>query len=214
MAPWSPPPSYELTTPRLVIRTAVPSDAEAIYAFNSDPANLPLGETQIEPGVTVEKLVPRIGRRKAMQEEGKNAFFVLALRETGELVGNMGFNCFEPRSVAEPGGADPAEDDGPYLTDIGVMIDHRHWRKGYATEVLCASVEYAFGRVGCRVVRVETGTANEPWRAFMKAAGLDASEEHGEVSYGKGIMGWIYKFGEADWEKAKAALKEKGKWPL
>ncbi len=160
----SPPATYEIETPRLVIRTAISSDADALYHFHSNSANLPYDN--IDPNISPDVMRTRIGKWKASAAQGKNAFLVIALRETGELIGTGGFNCFEP----QPGGDECS--DRPYLTDTGAMIDHSHWQKGYATEVLCASVEFAFNELGCQVIRIETGTENKPWRALMQAMGL------------------------------------------
>ncbi|KAK7218969.1 hypothetical protein V2G26_006972 [Clonostachys chloroleuca] len=54
-------------------------------------------------------------------------------------------------------------------TDIGITIDHKHWRKGYGVEAFCGLVEFAHRELGCKLFRVETGLTNEPWVDWAKA---------------------------------------------
>jgi RimJ/RimL family protein N-acetyltransferase len=216
-----PPATWEIKSPRLVIRTAVPSDAEALRRIGADPENVPAGDTGPEPGTqTVERKLAKIAQWKELQDKGQCAWLVIALRDTDEVIGTHGFNCFAAREEVQVDGPDVKVDPRPegvearYLTDIGITFDHAHWRKGYATEALAASVEHAFREIGCKVVRVETGVTNVPWRKFMHSLGLD-SELEGRVSWGDGSeVGLIWKFDEDDWKKVSDGLKAKGKWPL
>jgi RimJ/RimL family protein N-acetyltransferase len=213
-----PPETYEIITPRLVIRTAIPQDAEAIVDLMGNVENLPMGETEAMKGLTVQAMVERFGRWKLSASQGKNAFLAVALRDTNEVVGYMGFNCF--RSKAEFDGIEPERDlplpgvEGRYLTDIGVNIHHTQRRKGYSTETLCAAIEFAFNSVGCQVVRLETGLLNEPWRALMRSLGFAELEEKAGISYEENRIGYLYKVNRETWERTKNDLQAKGKWPL
>jgi len=222
-----PPSSYEIVTPRLVIRNAIPSDAEAMARILSSPENMPY--QTVNDCISVDGMLRRIANWNKMASEGSNAFLVIALRETGEPIGTGGFNCFEPQPgnvdtpASEPSlghcidtqpSADmPATGRRPYLTDIGVMLDHPLWRRGYATEALCASIDFAFTELRCQLVRVETNTKNEPWRALMRSLGLGELEENSVTSYDV-TTGWLYKIDARTWESAKTNLKASGKWPL
>lgn len=219
-----PPKSWRIETPRLVIRTPEPADATAMVEVLSNPANLPMGETKAPPRSTEEKVRERLERWCKLAVEGRMVTLVVALRDQaggagdGAIVGYMGFNCFRTRGELE--GTEPERQDptpgleGRYMTDLGVTIDHAHQRRGYSTEVVCASTEFAFEEVGCQVVRLETALLNEPWRALMRFMGLGGLEEKATVSFGDKSEGYIYKVDKAVWQKAKAELKEKGKWPL
>jgi len=213
--------SYEILSPRLVLRTAVPSDAEALYKFWSNPLNWPYDE--VEKDLTVEKMSTRIGKWTESTLAGKNAFMVIALRNTGELMGFGGFNMFEHAPwhtpdkppASEEGQAASEHTEGPYLTDIGIMVDHKLWHQGYGREALCASIECAFREFGCDEVRVETATANEPCRALMRSVGLGGTEKHQRLSYGPDEnIGWRWVCGSAAWNVAKEGMMSKGKWPL
>lgn len=212
-----PPTKYEIVTPRLVIRNAIEQDAQAIIDLMCKVENLPVGETEGLTGQTIESMIARIGRWNKTAAEGKNAFLSIALRDTNQVVGYMGYNCF--RSEEEYDGTIPEREtplpgvEGRYLTDLGVTIDYRERRKGYSSEVICACIEFAFKAIGCRVVRLETSPTNEPWRAHMRSLGLGGLEEHGALSYAHPV-GWLWRVDEDAWQNAKAGLKAQGKWPL
>ncbi|KAF9370900.1 hypothetical protein CPB97_002382 [Podila verticillata] len=192
-----PPSSYEIVTPRLVIRNAISSDAEKMARILSSPKNMPY--LRDNGSISIDGMLRRIANWNKMASDGSNAFLVIALRESGEPIGTGGFNCFEPQSGSadtpasepslgccidpQPRSADmPASSRSPYLTDIGVLLDHPLWRRGYATEALCASIDFAFTELRCQLIRLETNIKNEPWRALMRSLGLGDLEENGASS--------------------------------
>ncbi|EPS43510.1 hypothetical protein H072_2496 [Dactylellina haptotyla CBS 200.50] len=198
----------EIRTPRLTIRSATTSDAAGLYKFFTSVKNLPPGES-VEPNLSIPAYEKRITRWKEMAEEGKNAFMVVTLPNPNgqregeeELIGFGGYNTFETT-------------EGKVLTDIGVMIDVDHQRRKYALEALCAKVEFAFGVLGVEVVRIETGLENEAFRRFIvDGVGLGGVERVEEVSYRKGVEGYIYRFGSGEWEGIRKELETAGSWLL
>ncbi|KAF9879182.1 gcn5-related n-acetyltransferase [Colletotrichum karsti] len=206
--------AYKITTPRLIIRSGVPEDAEALYTLFSTPENQPYDTVQ--PDISPEVMKGRIERWKPLTAAGKNAFMMVTLRETGEVIGQGGYNCFEDadgKSVAKQEGEDEVG-GRPYLTDTGVVLDHRHWGKGYGRETLCAKVEYAVEELGCKVVRVETDEKNRPWRALMASMGLGHIETIGVTSYDENTIGCVYNIDVETWRTVREDMKKNGKWPL
>lgn len=204
---------YEIVSPRLIIRTARESDAEGLLQYLQTPENFPY--FPCEKDLTVEKLRGRVGRWKAMQPEGKNAFMVIILRQTGEVIGQGSYNCFEwtePTAAAGDSGSEAKEKN--LFTDLGVMLDHKHWRKGLGTEAYCSLMEFAIAELGCDLFRTETAAENEPWKATIRNLGLANVESFGPQSYDANVTGWVWKYDARDWQKAKAGLQEKGKWPM
>ncbi|EXF74291.1 acetyltransferase [Colletotrichum fioriniae PJ7] len=227
--------AYKITTPRLIIRSAITDDAEALFHLFSTPENHPFGGAQTN--ISPEIIRGRIERWGPDYASGKKAILMITIRETGELIGCGGFNCFETAEgetcdVALQRKGDENEQEGgeeaagggetgearrlitPYLTDFGVVLDHRYWGKGYGREVLCGQVEFAVEGLGCSIVRVETELENEPWRAVMRSIGLGGLETNGAVSYGEKNIGWIYKIDPSTWSHSRRDLKKSGKWPL
>lgn len=164
----------------------------------------------MEKDLTQETLAKRIDQWAVSTAEGKDACLLFLSRETGEFIGYGGYNTFENPpwpSTTTGAEADVNQSKGSFLTDLGVVIDHKFRRQGYGAESICVQIEYAFDTIGCDVIRAETATDNDPLRAVMQAIGLgDVGLEVKE--------GWRYLFGREEWKVAKDGLIAKGKWPL
>ncbi|KAL1868537.1 hypothetical protein VTK73DRAFT_3629 [Phialemonium thermophilum] len=194
------PAHYTINTPRLVVRSTVLSDAPAICALMINQANFPFDE--VNPNLTTETYRERIARWAGATARLESAFMVVTLRDSGEIIGFGGFNLFRP-------GPNGSGREG----DTGIVIDHRYWRKGYAKEAVCGTVEFGFGALGCDRMAMDTSAENEPWRAFMRNLGLGHTESKREDGR-DGKWDWVYRFPRATWEVAKQELKDKGQWPL
>ena len=204
--------AYEIQSPRLIIRTATTEDTEAYYKFLTTPENFPYEEP--EQGLTLEKLRARIGRLAESTAHGKNAFVIVTLCETGQLIGHGGYNTFESVDYEQFLSLLDTPVGKKYMTDIGIAIAHTHWRKGYGLELLSALVEYAHGELGCELFRTETGIDNEPWRSLMRSAQLERFKGSHKASYDKNVDVWVWKFDANHWAEAKAKMKAEGKWYL
>lgn len=211
--------TYEITSPRLVIRTALDSDAESLHQFLTTAENFP--HTPYNKELTVDKLRGAIGRWKNMQANGDNAFLIIVLRQTGEIIGQGSYNCFEwsQAPAAQVGGGEADETSRKttkkkLLTDVGVMLDHRHWRKGLGAEAVCSLVEFAVEGLGCSLFRTETGKENDAWKGLIRCLGLSEFESFGPQSYDEKVQGWVWKFDADDWQQVRAKAQESGKWPL
>ncbi|KAH8666908.1 hypothetical protein BX600DRAFT_436281 [Xylariales sp. PMI_506] len=217
-----PPPTWEIKSPRLVIRTTVDADAETFVSLMHKPENQPQGETEFAKVETVDEKRARLARWRTTASEGRNAFLAVALRDKpDQVVGYMGFNTFRTRAEAEH--TEPERDgpplpgvEGRYLTDVGVNIDSEYQRKGFAREVMAAVVEYSLnGPLGCEIVRIETAFANEKWRGLMNAMGLNDTEASKPLSFtGYKNDGYVWEVNRVAWEKAKASMVASGTWPL
>lgn len=209
-----------ITSPRLTIRTAVPSDGEALVAYFSNPANFPW---PAETDLTLEKILPRIGKWAEATAAGKSAFMVIVVRETGQLIGFGGFNSL-PRT--EPLGGKPTweirkgEGEGTVLVaDVGVSIDHQHQRKGYAREAVCAVVEYGFEHLGCAYAHLDTQQSNEPMKALLAGLGVkgvegDGTEALPDAAFGFASKSINYDVDRTSWEGLREELIKKEGWPL
>lgn len=212
--------SLSITTSRLTIRTAVPSDGEALVAYFSNPANFPW---PAEKDLTLEKMLSRISKWAEATAAGKSAFMVIVLRETDQFIGFGGFNSL-PRTEPPAGKSTweirKREGDGTVrAADVGVSIDHQHQRKGYAREAVCAVVDYGFENLGCAYAHLDTQQSNEPMKALLDNLGMkgiegDGSEPLEDAAFGFASK-WInYDVDRATWEGLREDLKKKGAWPL
>ncbi|KZL85123.1 gcn5-related n-acetyltransferase [Colletotrichum incanum] len=205
-------PAYEIKSPRLIVRTATNSDAEDFYDLMTNPENFPFEEP--EKNLTIERLRTRIDKFTEFTAEGKNAFMVVVLQDTNQLIGYGGYNTFESIDPAEFLTETTLSPGKKYMTDFGIIIDHRYRRKGYGLELISALVEYARVELDCELFRAETGNDNESWRAFMRAVGLTDFEGRHKASYDANQVVWVWKFDSGHWDEAKEKMQANGKWLL
>jgi RimJ/RimL family protein N-acetyltransferase len=211
-------PYHQINTPRLIIRSATHSDAQAIADLRGNPKNNPY--MSVEPGLSAEVFQKRIVDWTASAERGENAFMVIILRKKsilaeqdsgkeGTLIGFGGFNSLHRGPALD----DPTKD--VLVGDTGIMIDHLQWRKGYALEALCATVEYGLYTLGCEHITIDTRVDNEPWRGLTRSAGLEGVEiQRNGGSEEDPQTEWNYRFGRNVWEKARENMIVRGKWAL
>ncbi|CAD6444600.1 a1d48dd4-2044-4ba3-bdf5-d99bbf99218f-CDS [Sclerotinia trifoliorum] len=217
-------PSHNFTTPRLILRSALPSDARPFTIVRNDPQNSPFGGV-VDPDLSTEVQAQRLEAQKISTAAGRNAWLVVILKERSEeiprisdienlrvddgfLIGMTGFNSF-PVEGSDNG-------TGKYILvgDIGVLIDYRFARKGYALETLCAVVEYGFYELECGKITLETYSINAPFRGLMKAAKLEDIVVLRRIGDGPPDQEAYYEFDEQKWEDAKKEMVRDEKWPL
>jgi len=170
LPPWAHP-VHVLYTPRLILRSALESDAPAFTKLFSEPNNNPFGGVRGHFKSEDEQR-ENLSKQAGSTARGENAWLVVVLKpshpapentdllkvEDGLLIGSSGFNEFK---VMKDEGKDML------CTDVGCLIDWRFHRKGYALETLQAILEYAFSELKAQVISAETNTENKPWRNLM-----------------------------------------------
>ena len=212
-------PSHCLTTPRLILRSGIPSDAKAVCIVRSEPQNNPHGGVH-EPDLSAEVQAQRIEAQKDSTAEGRNAWMQIILKpeladhvvddlvvEDGVLIGMTGFNSFPKETLG---------DKEVLVGDTGAMIDYRYARMGYALEAMEAVFEYGFNELGCDMLSLDTFAVNVPWRRLMRTMGLECVEQVKKLGDGEGPLGEEvgYKFDNNKWDEGKKGLRGAGKWYL
>ncbi len=170
-----------ITTERLVLRRSVPSDAERIAAYRSDPdVHRFQGWERTDPdGVRAE--IEAMARRVP----GDPGWVQLSVedRETGELVGDVGISP----AAGEPG-----------VIKLGYTIAPEFQRRGFASEAVRALVEYAFEVLGADVVRAYADGDNVGSHRVAENAGLRLVERFRGESDGDVWYGVRYELARAD----------------
>lgn len=207
--------NFEIKTPRVLIRTGIPSDAEAFRDFCTNAANFPYGGTQAD--LTLEKTTKRIATFAQWAAEGKHAWLMMFAREgSGDFIGYGGYNGFQVVNAADflsgPPCIGDGKDDDKVMADIGIMLDHRYWRQGYGLEILVGLVEYARRDMGAELFRTETDLDNQAWQALMHGAEVGGCVTRTKASYDatKEVLQWWWD--ATAWDEAKGKIKAKGKW--
>ena len=143
-----------IETPRLVIRTFAPRDAEAWIAMVNDrEVNrfLPPG-----PDATMETFQAALERRHAMEREIGYAMWAVDDKATGTFVGQCGIR--------------PVQEDAGQEIDLAYHYTRASWNKGYGTEAVIAVLAHGLGPIGLdRIMAVAMSENTGSWRVMEKA---------------------------------------------
>ena len=142
-----------LETPRLVIRSFRPADAEAMLAV--------FGEPEVRkylppfPDPTIESMDKSVARRMAMERDHGHGLWAVERKDTGELIGDCGLML--------------VEGTGPEV-EIAYHYKPAAWNHGYGTEAATACLTHGFGPIGLeRVIAICFPENVGSWRVMEKA---------------------------------------------
>lgn len=119
-----------IETADLTLRPHRADDLDALTQILSDPTTMsfwPRPYTREETAARIDQAL------KSYAEHGFGRYAVV-LRETGQMVGSSGI-------VRMPV-------DGTLYNDLGYIIHHSFWRRGFATQAALALRDHAFGALG------------------------------------------------------------------
>jgi RimJ/RimL family protein N-acetyltransferase len=146
--------STRLETPRLVIRTFEPRDADPWIAMLNDPEVirfLPPG-----PAATTETFQGAIEARYAMERAIGYAMWAVDDKAAGTFVGQCGLR--------------PVEEGAGPETELAYHYTRASWNKGYATEAVIAVLAHGLGPIGLDGVMAVAMPENiGSWRVMEKA---------------------------------------------
>lgn len=116
-----------IETERLILRTWMPSDAQALHAIRCDPE---VSRYLSGPTPTLEEVAQWIQRQMDEQEREGFSLWPVIRKEDGRLIGRAGLHRL-PEGYVE----------------AGWVFARDAWGAGYATEAARASVDYGFNAV-------------------------------------------------------------------
>jgi [ribosomal protein S5]-alanine N-acetyltransferase len=115
-------------TPRLILRELEEKDLAAITPFMGHPVVM-----QFWPQpYTSEKCIEWIASMRQRYTKDGCAYWLMQLKATGEYIGQAGILI--------------ANIEGMSLPNLGYILAHEHWGKGYATEAALACRDLGFER--------------------------------------------------------------------
>jgi RimJ/RimL family protein N-acetyltransferase len=120
----------DIVTDRLILRDLRAADAEFMLIYRSDPE---VFRYQSWEPASVDQLRSYFEELAGMDPDTPGAWYQLgiALRSSGELIGDCGIHIL----------------DDPRLAEIGITVAPRFQSRGYATEALRAIVGYLFAKL-------------------------------------------------------------------
>ena len=142
-------------TERLIIREMVPGDTEALYDLYKDKSVVTymedLPENREDEEVYIREYIDKV---YAVFGFG---MWVILLKETGELLGRVGFQNSEEENVVE----------------IGFMISSKHRNQGYAYEACRAALGYMKEEYDYLQIRAKCHKDNRPAICLCKRLGVE-----------------------------------------
>jgi len=120
-----------IATERLLLRPVQATDAQALFTIRSDPeVTVRYGQ---EPHRTVEQTAAWLARCVAELERGGDMVWAVALRGSGEVIGECCLWNF---------------DSGRRCAELGYELHPTYWRQGLMTEALSAILTWGFSELG------------------------------------------------------------------
>lgn len=183
------PDRIEFETPRLILRSPLPEDIQAMQAIFNDPRNLEFTPHLARAeGWSLEDVEQRYDKKRAAQKQQTVIELTVVERETGAMIGEA--SVFHIETAHRRG-------------EAGLMLHHPYWGKGYGVEALRALLGYAFGEIGFHRVEFVTLTENARTRRLMEKLGVPLEGVKKECIYegGRYLDQATYAVFDRDWAK-------------
>ncbi len=150
--------TFELTTPRLVIRAFTPDDAAALFATVTDSReHIARWLLWTDQHVSVADSRALIERFRAQWEQDEDFTFGIFARDSGALLGGLGLH---PRAWNVP------------FFEVGYWLAAAAEGHGYMTEAASALVDYAIRDLGALRVEIHCDALNTRSAAVARRLGF------------------------------------------
>lgn len=150
----------ELHTPRLILRTWHPEDAEPLAVMHADAevmAHFPAPLTRAQSDALMERC------QSGLNERGWG-LWAAQRRDTGDFVGLVGLNV--------PGFALPFSAGPQPPVEVAWRLARAHWGQGLATEAARAVMAWGFERLALSQIIAFTSLGNLRSQAVMARLGM------------------------------------------
>ena len=126
----------QLYTERLVLRKLNANDAQDIFEYSQDPEVARYVLWYPHKSLSESRFFLKCLMRQYRNQEP--ASYGIALRDTGKVIGTIGFSYINEEHLC---------------AEIGYSLARNQWNKGIMTEALSAMIDYGFNRL--RLHRIE-----------------------------------------------------------
>jgi RimJ/RimL family protein N-acetyltransferase len=162
-----------LTSERLILRNPADRDFAAMLGYYNDPE---LARYVDVPPMTEGRIRDFIDRQRERQlgVPGEWTQVAIERRDTGEMVGDLGFRVSA---------------DYPHEAELGYRIAREHQHRGFALEAASRLLDHAFTALGLHRVIAYTGCENEPSIRLLERLGF---RQEGQMTKSYMVRGaWI-----------------------
>ncbi len=155
-----------LETERLLLRPLELSDADDMFAMDSNPeVHKYLWQ---KPTLTIEETVKTIEYVRSQYERNKIGRFATILKETGEFIGWTGIKFVH----------DHIENGNTNFFDYGYRLSEKFWGKGYATEASELWLDYGFNQMKIDKMNAYTHFDNGASNHILAKVGMTLMESY------------------------------------
>jgi ribosomal-protein-alanine N-acetyltransferase len=177
MLPISFQPFPVLETERLVLRQLTEGDAPGLLVLRSNPELMryiprPLAKTEEDAVALVQRMTGMIERNEAIN-------WGMFTKDTGRLIGMIGYVRFVPES---------------YRAEVGYMLHQDFHGTGIMMEALKTVIEHGFRSFGLHVIEAIVDPANIPSQKLLERYGFQQSGHFKDYQYfdGRFIDSLVY----------------------
>jgi RimJ/RimL family protein N-acetyltransferase len=143
-----------LDTPRLFLREMTTADLDFVQTMLTDPEVMRFYTQRY----TLADAQTWLERQLDRYRRDGHALWLVVAKETGQSIGQIGlFNQLI---------------EGEVLPEVGYLVHHPFWRKGYACEAARAVRDHAFGVFGYAYVVSQIRPINRPSQAVARKMGM------------------------------------------
>ena len=176
----------DLETEDLILRKPRIRDAKDIYSYASDPevARYVLWE----PHRSVSETASFIRDLRARIRAGCPSSWAVVLRETGTVIGTVGFVWYSAENNA---------------AELGYSFSREYWNHGYATQALRAVIDAVFSSLPLNRLEAQHDVRNPASGRVMQKCGLTQEGIlRGRIlNKGEYVDTALYSILRSDWEK-------------
>lgn len=144
-----------LETARLVLRPVRRRDAPDIFSYASDPEVSRF--VLWEPHRSLSETRSYIRYVRALYHRGMPSSWAVVLRETGRVVGTIGFMWYSDVNAS---------------AEVGYSFSREVWNRGYATEALQAVISSAFASLPLNRLEAQHDVRNPASGRVMEKCGM------------------------------------------
>jgi len=177
-------PTPTLETERLLVRPFADTDADDLFALNSDAHVLRYWDSP--PWTDRASIARFMAGCERMAEEGTGARVAIERTTDGSFVGWCTFNSWDPdfRSAS-----------------LGFCLTQAAWGQGYATEAARAVLQWAFDALDLNRVQAECDTRNAASARVLEKLGFVREGTLREDCIVNGVVSdsWVYGLLRRDW---------------
>lgn len=155
-----------LETDRLLLRPLELSDAEDMFAMDSNPeVHKYLWQN---PTKTVDETIKIIENVRSQYKRNNIGRFAAILKETNEFIGWTGIKYID----------DHIENGNTNFFDYGYRLNEKFWGKGYATEASVAWLDYGFKQMNIDKMNAYTHSDNGASNHILQKIGMKFMEDY------------------------------------